>query len=68
MVELPMTRYLRELMTDPADGSDVTSPVLMLLTTFEPWSLEHATFWGLGSDYEPTLRLVFSWTDGLGLP
>ena len=68
MVELPVTRYLRELLTDPPDGSDATSPVLMLLTTFEPWSLEHATFWGLGSDNEPTLRLVLSWTEGLGLP
>ena len=69
LVEFPMTRYVRDLMREIAPGDDPVSPALALVTGFEPWFLERATFWGPGSGkYEPVLRIVLTITDGLALP
>jgi hypothetical protein len=68
LVELPMTRYVRDLLREPQPGGDPVPSVLALMTGFEPWALEPATFWGVGSELEPVLRLVLTVSDGLSLP
>jgi len=68
-VEIPMTRYIRDLIRGPAPGGGSPVPsTLSLLTGIEPWSYEYATFWAPGSELEPVLRLILTISDGVTLP
>lgn len=66
-VEIPVTRLVRDLLRgETASGDPVPSATVALLSTFEPLSLEYASFEGPGSPAAPRLRLILSFppTDG----
>ncbi len=69
VVEIPMTRYVRDLFRgeNPQTGDPVPS-TLAILTEFEPWDLEFGTFQGPGTEGAPSLRLIFTLSDGVRLP
>lgn len=66
-VEIPVTRLIRDLLRgETTSGDPVPSATVALLSTFEPFSIEYASFQGPGSPAAPRLRLIlsFSPTDG----
>ena len=68
-IEIPMTRYVRDLLREEVPGQQTQVPsTLSLLTGLEPWAYEFATFWAPGSEFEPVLRLIFTISDGVTLP
>ena len=69
VVEIPMTRYVRDLLRGESSltGERVSS-TMTILTEPEPRSLELGTFHGPGTEEAPTLRLIFTFSDGVHLP
>lgn len=66
--ELPMTLFLRTLARD-FEGEDILPPsTVTLRTNPEPAGLSYATFWGPGTDLEPSLRLVLTVSSEIRLP
>ncbi len=67
-VEVPVTGLVRDLLADPGEGGDPMSSTVALLSSFEPLSLEYASFVGLGRTGvvvgEPELRLILNFSRG----
>lgn len=62
-VEVPVTRLIRDLLRGETESGDpVPSSTVALLSTFEPLSLEFASFEGPGSPAAPRLRLILSFS------
>lgn len=62
-VEIPVTRLIRDLLRgETASGDPVPSSTVALLSTFEPVSIEYASFEGPGSPAAPRLRLILSFS------
>jgi len=74
LVVLPLTRYLRDLLQDQEAVADPVPSTMALLfgldafTGLEMRPMQHATFWGPGTELEPVLRLVITVTDGVPAP
>jgi hypothetical protein len=74
LVDLPVTRYLRDLLRDPALVETPVPSTLALMfgldaqTGLEMRAMQHATFWGPGTEFEPTLRLILTISDGIPAP
>ncbi len=68
IVEVPVTGLVRDLLGDPGEGADPVSSTVALLSSFEPLSLEYASFVGLGETGavagEPELRLILNFSRG----
>ncbi|MEX0856395.1 MAG: hypothetical protein WD056_02385 [Gemmatimonadota bacterium] len=73
-IDLPMTRYVRDLLRDPADlQAEIPSTVTLLngldaATGLELRPLQYASFWGPGTELEPILRLVLTVSTGVPNP
>ena len=73
-IDLPMTRYIRDLLRDPAEiQTEVPSTVTLLngldaATGLELRPLQYASFWGPGTELEPVLRLVLTVSTGVRSP
>ncbi len=76
-VEVPMTRYFRDLLggvePEPGEGTGVgessaVPSTLTFLSPSEPVSLGFGSFVGPGSAGEPFLRLILTLSDGVSLP
>ena len=74
LVVLPLTRYLRDLLQDQEAVADPVPSTMALLfgldalTGLEMRPMQHATFWGPGTEFEPILRLVITVTNGVPAP
>lgn len=58
--ELPMTAFLRTLAIEFEEGDILPPSTVTLRTNPEPAGLGLATFWGPGTELEPSLRLVLT--------
>jgi hypothetical protein len=71
-VEVPLTRYFRDLIAEVPDESAGDPPrtpsTLTFLSAVEPLSLGFGTFAGPGSPGEPYLRIILTLSDGVSLP
>ncbi len=67
-VEVPVTRYVRDLLRGPPEGQQPLSPVLAVLSVAEPATLEVASFSGPSGASPPVLRLILTITEGVTLP
>lgn len=67
-VEIPMTRYIQEVIRGLRDPDEAPPTTLALLTQPEPRSIEVGTFQGPGSPGQPRLRLIITISDGVTLP
>ncbi len=68
LYEIPMTGYLRTLLQPDLGGGVAPSPTLTLLVRPEPSGLEVLSFYGVGTQLEPYLRLILTVSDGVPLP
>ena len=68
LYEIPMTGYLRTLLQPDLAGGVAPSPTLALLARPEPPGLEVISFYGVGTELEPYLRLILTVSDGVPLP
>ena len=70
-VEVPMTRYVQDLLgipdDDPQQRDEVPSTVA-LLSPVEPSGFQFGSLFGPGTEGEPFLRLILTITDGVQLP
>lgn len=68
-VELPLTRYLRDLLREVEPGQEPVPNTLSLVSPGEPQSLGVATFAGpAAGEGVPFLRLILTRSDGVSLP
>ncbi|TVP47287.1 MAG: hypothetical protein EA350_05420 [Gemmatimonadales bacterium] len=67
-VEVPLTRYLRDLIREPLPGQDPIPNTVSLLAGTEPSGLGIASFAGPGREGAPRLRLILTRSDGVSLP
>jgi hypothetical protein len=67
-VEIPMTRYIRDLLREPESPDDVVPNTLVLFAASEPSGLPFATFRGPGGEGEPLLRIILTVSEGIRLP
>jgi hypothetical protein len=67
-VEVPMTRYVRDVIRGSGPGEDPIPSTLSLLSGTEPFGLGIATFAGPGMEGAPRLRLILTRSDGVTLP
>jgi hypothetical protein len=68
LYEIPMTGYLRTLLEPDLAGGVAPSSTLALLVRPEPPGLEVISFYGVGTQLGPYLRLVLTVSDGVPLP
>ncbi len=69
VVELPLTRYLRDLIREVQPGQEPVPNTLSLVSPGEPQSLGVATFAGpAAGEGVPFLRLILTRSDGVSLP
>ncbi len=61
-VEVPVTRLVRDLLRGETTSGDPVTGTVALLSTFEPLSLEYASFAGKGAS-APRLRLILTFSD-----
>ena len=64
--EVPMTGFLRTVLE--ADSLGVARPTFAVLASPEPSALEVVSFYGLGTELEPYIRLIWTVSDEVGLP
>jgi len=67
-VEIPMTRYIRDLLRDQREGGTQVPRALALVPGLEPWALDLASFHAPGDSLGPTLRLILTTSEGIPLP
>lgn len=67
-VEIPMTRYVQELLTPLDEDTDPTPNTLALLSAVEPGTFPFATFAGPGQEGAPFLRIILTLTEGVTTP
>ena len=65
-IEIPVTNLVRDIVRgETVDGDPVSSSVA-LLSLFEPLSLQFMTFDGAGAAAEPELRIILTFSNGIG--
>ena len=71
VVEVPVTGLVQDLLRGETADGDPVSTTVALLSTFEPLSIEYASFEGLGAapggpprPGEPELRLILNYVRG----
>ena len=65
VVEVPVTELVRDLLRGETADGDPTTGTVALLSSFEPLSLEYASFMGLeGGSGEPELRMILNFARG----
>lgn len=68
-VEVPITAFLRQLVAGADSVTQEAPPnTLALLSTFEPFSLSFASFYGPGSPQAPMLKLIVTVGPSVELP
>jgi hypothetical protein len=67
-VELPITAFIRELLSESEPGALPVSNTLAMLATFEPVSFPYMSFFGPGVPEEPVLRLILTIGPAVQLP
>lgn len=65
-VEVPVTTLIRDILRGETENGEPVTSTVALLSTFEPVSLEYASFEGPGSSSPPGLRLILSFSPGEG--
>ncbi len=68
VVEIPMTRYVRDVMNRSEPGATPTPNTISILSLVEPTTFEFASFFGPGTSSPPRLRLILTLSEGLTLP
>ena len=66
ILEVPITSLVRDLVRGESISGDPVTNSIALLSLFEPLSLEFVTFEGEGSLTEPELRLILTFSNGIG--
>ena len=66
VVEIPVTSLIRDLLRGETVDGDSVSNSVALLSAFEPFSLEFATFEGGGTNAAPELRLILTFSERVG--
>lgn len=61
-VEVPVTSLIRDILRGETEDGGPVSSTVALLSTFEPVSLEYASFEGPSSPSSPSLRLILSFS------
>lgn len=61
-VEVPVTSVVRDILRGETEAGDPVTSTVALLSTFEPVSLEYASFEGPRSSSPPRLRLILSFS------
>ena len=64
VVEVPMTTVVRDLLRGETDDGDPVSSTVALLSTFEPLSIEYASFADAVGPGAPRLRLILNFGAG----
>ncbi len=68
IVEVPLTTLVGDLLSEPDASQDPVGSTIALLASFEPLSLEYASFGGLNpagtAPGEPELRLILNFSRG----
>ena len=69
-VEVPMTRYIQDLLGRPEDDPEQEErpSTVALLSPAEPSGFQFGSLFGPGTEKEPFLRLILTITDGVQLP
>jgi len=71
-VEVPMTRYIQDLLgrpeDDPGQEQEELPSTVALLSPAEPSGFQFGSLFGPGTEKEPFLRLILTITDGVQLP
>lgn len=68
-VEVPMTRYVRDLLrADEDEEGEAVPNTLAILAAPEPGPFPFATFAGPGQEGEPFLRIILTLSEGVQLP
>ncbi|NNF26854.1 MAG: hypothetical protein HKN73_06535 [Gemmatimonadetes bacterium] len=66
VIEIPVTGLIRDIVRgETLDGNPVSSSVA-LLSLFEPLSLQFLSFDGAGAPAEPVLRIILTFSNGIG--
>ena len=68
VIEIPITPFARDLLLELSPGQLAPPNTLALLSTFEPVSISFASFFGPGSAFEPTLRMIVTAGPAVQLP
>lgn len=68
VIEIPFTKFIRDLVRGEREDGSVAPTALVLLTVFEPISIAFASFEGPGSPNEPFLRLILTIGPPIRLP
>lgn len=66
VVEIPVTGLIRDMIRGETLAGDSVTSSLALLSLFEPLSLQFFAFEGVGSAAEPELRMILTFSDGIG--
>ena len=64
VVELPVTTLVRDLLRGETASGDPVSSSAAILTTVEPYSIDHLTFEGADSPLAPSLRVILIFARG----
>lgn len=67
-VEVPVTRFVRQLLPDAQGTVASSTNTLALLSVLEPLSIAFATFHGPGEPSEPMLKLILTVSPAVELP
>lgn len=68
VIEVPFTRFARDLLRGEDLAGSPAPNTLALLSVFEPLSIAYASFEGPGSAAEPILRLILTIGPPVELP
>lgn len=67
-IEVPVTRFVRDLLPDAQGTVAASTNTLALLSVLEPISIAFATFRGPGEPDEPVLKLILTVSPAVELP
>jgi hypothetical protein len=67
-VEIPVTSFVRQLLSADTTSAFPPPNTLALLSTFEPLSLSYASFYGPGTPEAPVLKLIVTSGPAVELP
>ena len=68
LIEIPATRFIRDLARASAGDSEQPPSVVSLISAAEPSGIGVASFGGPGSGREPVLRIILTASEGVTLP
>lgn len=66
VVEIPLTGLVRDMIRGETLAGDPVSNSIALLSLFEPLSLQFFAFDGVGSLAQPELRMILTFSNGIG--